>query len=498
MRLFGSLVIATACVISGGCVDREAQKEARETTKFLKEAPKTVATTRVVSEVLRQSLDISGEMMAGEDSPLSALQPGRISAIFVREGDQVRLGQLLARLEPKNARDQLRQARATLTQALASEEQARSGLDQAERNAAIGPQKSISALKQAQAQLRSARAAHLRVLAGARPEERKQAETNVVSAQIALDTAQQEFQRTTRLVTAGAIAGKELEMQRSLVASARATYENAVQNQAVIQNGNRKEDIEQALEQVHQAEEAVQIAQADRLLDPLLQSSVHSARAQVKNARAQVDAALAALSLAQQVLRDTEIRSPFSGRIHGRPVQVGTVVDPGTAIARVIGDNGSYFNGQLPGSRAALVQVGMRVTATVEGLRGTTLSGRVAAISPATQGSGRLLRIRIQLARQPRQLKPGMFVKGQISLKETRGILIPRQAILSEGTRPYVFLIRRGIAEVAGVTLGTIYGDRQHVFGISAGDQVVTMGQHTLIKGDKVTIDATSREHEKI
>jgi RND family efflux transporter MFP subunit len=486
-----------ACLALGGCVDRDAQKQAKETAAFLSEKSKTVSTVEASYKRLEQTLDISGEITAGEDSSLAFLQPGRVAAVFVNEGDHVTVGQLLTRQETTTARDQLRQARATLTQALASEEQARAALDQAERNATVGPQKSSSTVRQAQAQLRSARAAYNKAMAGARPEERKQAEANVEAAEVALDTAQKELKRTERLVAAGAIPGKELDTQRSAVAAASATLETAVQNREVLKNGNRQEDIDQALEQVRQAEEAVRVAEADQRLDPLLQSAVRSAKAQLRNARAQEEEALASVSLAEQMLRDTEIRSPFAGKVSGKPLQAGTTAGPSAPVVRVIGDGGLYFNGQLPGSKVALLRVGMLVSATVEGRRNTSFSGRIAAISPMAQGAGRLFSVRVQLAETPGSVKPGMFVKGRIAINASQGTVVPKQAVMTEGTRCYLFAVRGGNATLVHVTPGLIQGEQQLVRGVSPGEQIVVQGQHALENGDRVTLDNTAQEKEQ-
>lgn len=489
MKLSGTIFVLFITLLLSGCVDRAAQLQAKETSEFLDQKSKVVATTVAKSEFIEQDLEISGEMVAGQDTTVSALQPGRIVQVFVKDGDSVKAGQVIAKQDTKVALDQLRQARAALNQALSAEDQAREALDQAERSFAVGPQKSLASLKQAQARLRSARAAYELSLSGARPEERRQAEADVEATRIALDTAERELSRTQRLVASGAVPGRELEIQRSNVAAAKATHENAVQNLAVIKNGNRKEDIDQALEQVREAEETVRIAEADRRLDPILQSAVNSAMAQVRNARAQVDSGLAGVSMAEQVLRDTDIRSPFAGKVSGRPVQVGTIVDASTAIVRVIGGGGLYFNGQLPSTKSTSVRIGMRVSATVEGLPGVTLSGRVAAVSPVAQGSGRLFDIRVQFYQTIPNLKAGMFVKGKITSKGSDVTIVPDYAVLSKQQEHFVFVVDDGIAKQIKVTLGQKFGEKQSVAGISPGETIVSHGQHLLVDGDNVTID---------
>jgi len=143
------------------------------------------------------------------------------------------------------------------------------------------------------------------------------------------------------------------------------------------------------------------------------------------------------------------------------------------------------------------VRIGMRVSATTELLRNTSLSGRVAAISPMAQGVGRLCSIRVHLVDIPGALKPGMFVKGEVVIKESQGTVVPKQAVMTEGARSYLFVVREGVARRVNVTPGATQGEQQQVRGVSPGDPVIVQGQHALEDGDRVTVDNTAEEEEQ-
>ena len=78
-------------------------------------------------------VDVAGELSAlpGLDVKLGPLVAGRLSAVLVGEGDKVREGQVLARLDGTPLRDQLLQAEAQLAQARAQELNAKQRLDRA-------------------------------------------------------------------------------------------------------------------------------------------------------------------------------------------------------------------------------------------------------------------------------------------------------------------------------------------------------------------------------
>ena len=82
-----------------------------------------------------QTVEVAGELSAppGLDVKLGPLVSGRLAQVLVGEGEPVREGQLLARLEGTPLRDAVAQTEAQLAQARAAESNARARLDRAEK-----------------------------------------------------------------------------------------------------------------------------------------------------------------------------------------------------------------------------------------------------------------------------------------------------------------------------------------------------------------------------
>ena len=101
------------------------------------EAPPPLSVTVAKAERgdVAQIVEVAGELSAppGLDVKLGPLVAGRLGAMLVGEGDKVREGQVLARLEGTPLRDQLSQAQAQLAQARAQELNARQKLARAEK-----------------------------------------------------------------------------------------------------------------------------------------------------------------------------------------------------------------------------------------------------------------------------------------------------------------------------------------------------------------------------
>jgi membrane fusion protein (multidrug efflux system) len=115
-----------------------------------------------------------------EDVKLSALVAGRVVAVAVAEGDAVRMGQVVAEIDPRPFQDQRRQAAAAVDQAVAAEAGARSNLERTQRlfERGIAARKEV---EDAQVELASAQAAVEQARAALATADRQLERTRVVS-----------------------------------------------------------------------------------------------------------------------------------------------------------------------------------------------------------------------------------------------------------------------------------------------------------------------------
>ena len=491
------LAAGIAVLSSYGCVNRDAQEQAKRTEQIVTDATPVVVTGPARTETMVESVAITGDIVAGEDSQIGAKQSGKITAVTVKDGDTVSSGQLLATLDTSQLVSQLRQAQAQVSSAVAQMNQASSGLTQARRNAVAGPSKSASAVRSAEAQVRSARAQLQKAQSGARPQEIAQLEASVRSAKVALDNQEKELERIQRLVSEGALAGNRLEQQMTVVASARAQYENATEALNLGRSGARSEDVAAAQEAVNQANAALQQAKTNQQLDPLLQDQVRAAQAQFSAAQSQVEAARAAVSIIQQQIGDMQIRAPFSGKVYGKPTQVGTVVGAGTSIVRLIGGEGIYFSGQVPASEIASVKPGLPVSIKIDSLPGRTFVGRVATVSPLGSSVGRLFDVRVQISDGGAAIRPGMFARGDIQIRRVaNAVTVPSNAVVSKGDQQLLYLVEGGKAQAINVRDGLRKDSRVEVIGLPSGAQVVLEGQTNLTDGATVKVQDDNETDE--
>lgn len=470
-----------------GCVDRASQAQAKETEKFVSDPVKVVTAQPVELKAVSEIAEITGELTSGLDTTINARTQGKIVAVYVKDGDAVSAGQVIARQDTSTLDAQLQQAFAQLSSANAALAQAQANLTQAKRNAKLGPSKTSASVKSAEAQLRSVQAQLQKALNGSRPEELAQAESNVANAKVNLETQKRELDRVTELVKEGAIAGNRLDQQLSVYQSALTQYNNTLEALKIAKNATRSEDIEVLRQSVAQAQENLRTAQTQKDLDPLLQDQVNAAQAAVASAQAQAASARAQIQIAKTAIEDATIRAPFAGRISGKPIQAGSVPGNGVAIARLISNDGLYFEGEVPSGLVDKVRAGMSVGVTLDSQSGPALKGTVAAVNPQADTVGRIFKTRILLTGALNGVHSGMFARGKITLQTINdATVVPAVAVLGLGSDRSVFVIEGGVAKRKPVTLGLTQGSLVQIKGVSAGEQVIVKGQESLVEGAKV------------
>jgi RND family efflux transporter MFP subunit len=117
---------AAACLLALAC-SRNPSATSEESAESQPEAVSEVTLTRVVRADVTALLSVSGTLAAlpNQDVRVSSLVPGRVARMMVAEGDHIRAGQLLAKIEDRPFLDQIQQADATVAQAKANLENAR-------------------------------------------------------------------------------------------------------------------------------------------------------------------------------------------------------------------------------------------------------------------------------------------------------------------------------------------------------------------------------------
>jgi multidrug efflux pump subunit AcrA (membrane-fusion protein) len=389
-------------------------------------APIAVTTTTATTREVPSYFQATGSLVAAETSDVASQTSGQIVATPVGVGAFVHQGDLVARLNPRDA--QLR-----YQQALASVQQAIAGVRQAEARLGLRPGGNFDA--------------------STIPEVRA-ANANLVQAQADLRLAEANEKRYRELVETGDVALSVYEQYRTTRDTARARVDAA------------RQQLEAAINTARQSNQAIQSAQA----------AVEAARSQA--------------AIAQQAVTDTAIRAPYAGYVSNRPVAVGEYVTPASVIVTLLRTNPLKLQLQVPEAEVPFVTQGMGVSLEVDAFPKRKFAGQVTAVNPAIDPVSRAATVEAAVENGDNALRSGMFVTARIVRQGGgHAIFVPRAAVFSDqNTQSYrIFVIKDDTAKLQVVQIGQEEGDSVQILsGVNADDVLATSNLQQLYEGARV------------
>ena len=415
------LSILLLVVSAAGCT--RSQSEASTNLQTPEVKPIVVSTEMAEVREVPLSLGANGTFEATESSDLAPPAEGLVVATPVDIGASVKSGDVVVRLDDRDARLRFDQTRAVVDQAEAS-------LRQAESRIGMGSGSAFDAVRVPEAQ--AAQAAY----------ESAKAKTVLSDADAA---------RYAELFKSGDVSRSIYEKYKSDADSARAQAEAA------------KQQYEAALNTARQGFQGVGSAQA----------ALASARAQ--------------LAIAQKAVDDTVVRAPFAGQITARPVAVGEYVSRTSKLVTVVRSNPLKLLLQMPEAHASSIRQGLQVIARVAAYPTEEFVGEVRAINPAISADSRALTAEVRFQNPQLKLQPGMFATASVQLEgKEKGVFVPMAAIASNPglESAQVFVIEEGLAHARVVQLGgSENGVVRVLSGLSGSERVATKNIDKLYDG---------------
>jgi membrane fusion protein (multidrug efflux system) len=230
-----------------------------------------------------------------------------------------------------------------------------------------------------------------------------------------------------------------------------------------------------------------QYDRADTLLGEgiVAQQQHDDLRAELDRAVASVAVAEAALALARAQLAETVVRAPFDGIIGQRRVDVGAYVGEGDTLVTLVDLDPLEIEFAVPDRHLAMLEVERPVSIGVASHPDRRFVGRVVFVAPEVDEVNRTVTVKADLPNPDGMLRPGQFVTVTLTLERRQdALLVPEEALLSDGRRPLVFVVAGDVATARPVRTGArVPGRVQIVEGLEAGDRVVSAGHEKLDPG---------------
>jgi len=205
-------------------------------------------------------------------------------------------------------------------------------------------------------------------------------------------------------------------------------------------------------------------------------------------AQARVQSARAAVQLQTVRLSQTQVKSPDAGVISNRQATIGSVVNSGTELFRLIRQGRLEWRAEVTASDIGRIKVGAPVKITAAS--GQVLQGNVRMVAPSVDAQTRNALVYVDLTDQIGSARAGMYAKGEILLGQSKAMTVPQTAVVLRDGFSYVYTVGadQKVTQTK-VQTGRLSGDRQEILsGINSDDQVVVSGGAFLNSGDTVRV----------
>jgi len=173
------------------------------------------------------------------------------------------------------------------------------------------------------------------------------------------------------------------------------------------------------------------------------------------------------------------------------------MVGTGRVLFREVDISRVKAEADIPESEFAWTKVGTPAFVSVDAYRGEEFRGSVTLVNPSIDPMTRTFHVEIEIANPDKRLKPGMFARVRLQVRQERKPGVPMEALnrLPATGVYYAFAVVDGKAQKVNVTLGLREGNWVAVEeGLAVSDQVVTSGSALLQTGTRVTVVTEARE----
>ena len=370
----------------------------------------------------RDQVSTDDAQVDGRITPIAPKVSGNVVDLLVDDNQQVKAGQVLLRIDPRDYQARVDQARAALLQA---ESQARS----AKVAVPMTNETTLSGTSAAAAQLADAQAEQQRAqlsLQAASGSDVAYAEANVQTKQAKNERAQADLARMRPLVDKAEISRQQFDAYKAEARVAESELAAAREKLASVKQDAeiRRAALAAAESKVAHARALVQQSEANRKQVDIRTADAGSAAAGVEQARANLAAAELQLSY-------TTVVAPVDGVVTRKTVQLGNLVQPGQSLLVLVPLHDIWITANFKETQLANVHPGQKAEIKVD-MYGRSVEGTVDSIAGATGSRMSLLppenatgnfvkvvqripvKIRVDTRAQNIVLRPGMNVEATI------------------------------------------------------------------------------------
>jgi HlyD family secretion protein len=405
----------------------------------------TVTTEKVAPHLMEGVVQVNGTIWAWDPLSIGSEVNGlRVESIYVDDGDKVKRGQVLARLNSAVLNAQL------------AEEKAKLAAQRATLRRTIQPNRPEDLL--------SLQAAHMQAESAV-----AETETMLVKARANLANAQHNSKRYRGLVAEGAVSEQEADQKDTDAKTAEAEMHNAAQK------------VRTAKFQLEQAKQRLIMGQQGGRKEDVDISNATVAQMQAN------------VSRLEALVAQTVIRAPSDGLIMRREAHLGDITAMNKVLFQMVRDNRLELRAQVAEVDLHDIRPGQKAVVTDSTASSFKVEGRVREVSPMIDQDMRLGTVRIDLPQtvnDKRGFKPGNFAHAEIEVGSKSPLAVPAAAVLSRENKSFVYVVNSdNTVSTRDVKTGVrVHGYAEVLSGLNPGEAVVVRGAGFLKNGDLVRV----------
>jgi len=339
---------------------------------------------------------------------------GRVAEVTANEGQALKAGDVLARLDPKELEAHVHQLMASLDVAL-------NQILQQKITVEMRQDVVESTINQSRSESEAAQVSVERLRNGTRPEDIRVSEALLTQAEADLVRRKNDFDRISGLHDKGVMSQQEFDASQSAYRMAETVVAAAREKLTLAREGSRREDLAEAEAKLRATQAGNAVAEAGRKSVNVERQGVETLRAHQRELEAQLDAAYTQLSYSQ-------IHAPLNGVVLTKNVESGEVVNPGTPVVSIANIENLWMNIYIPETQTGFVKLGQSVRVHVDSFPGETFNGKISFVSSESEFTPKTIqtpeeriklvyRVKVSLENTGQRLKPGMPADAEILLK---------------------------------------------------------------------------------
>lgn len=475
-------------------------------------APIDVTSVTVKPGVIVNKLPENGTLSLPETATIAAQTVSTVVRIVAHEGQRVRAGDLLMKLDDREIAAKVSADEAALAQAQAAlkkaQQTAATSGDTNVQSVALAQENLLAAQSQLQSDVNGKRegqisAAGFSSLGLSGQSQLAQQQSALKDAETNLRTAKEQYDGDVQLFGMNAIAHQQLDRDKAAYEQAQAAYESA-QRQYTLTKEQLRDSVSQQDAKIEADRRAVDSARA-ALSAAQIQAGQNTAAVDVTSQEAAVASAQAQLDYDEEQLANTDVRAPFDGVVQtlgsvtsvlGGTAQlaVGDQITIGQTLFTIAGTGPMVVKAQVDEQDIINVRIGQHAFITGEDFPGYSLIGTVIRVAPVVVAqnqagnSAKNVETTIALSKSYPFLRDGMSCDVDIVTgKASRALVIPQSAVADDGGKHYVYVIAGKTVKKTAVSEGLKNDtDVAVTKGLHSGDVVATTGVSDLKDGSPV------------